>query len=64
MRAGNLLLMVVNEAMDQLAMANSICWYSHVLRRVDGYVLRREIVFEADGRRNKVRLKRTWKKKV
>ena len=26
---------------DQLAMANSVHWYGHVLRREDGHVLRR-----------------------
>ena len=31
-----------NEAIDQLAMANSVRWYSHVLRREDSHVLRRE----------------------
>ena len=27
--------------MDQLAMANSVRWYGHVLRREDGHILRR-----------------------
>ena len=31
----------LNETIDQLAIANSVCWYCHVLRREDGYVLRR-----------------------
>ena len=35
-----------------------------MLRRVDGHVLRRAIDFEVDGQRKKVRLRRTWKKKV
>ena len=32
----------LNETMDQLAMANSVRWYGHVLRREDGHVLRKE----------------------
>ena len=32
----------VNETIDQLAIANSVHWYDHVLRREDGHVLRRE----------------------
>ena len=28
------------ETIDQLATANSVCWYGHVLRREDGHVLR------------------------
>ena len=33
----------LNEAIDQLAMANSVHWYGHVLRREDGHVLRRAL---------------------
>ena len=29
----------LNENIDQLAMANSVCWYGHVLRREDSHVL-------------------------
>ena len=32
----------LNETIDQLAMAGSVCSYGHVLRREDGHVLRRE----------------------
>ena len=54
----------LNEAIDQLAMANSVCWYGYVLRREDGHVLRRALVFEAEGQRKKGRLKRTWNRQV
>ena len=52
------------EAMDHLAMANSVCWYDHVLRREDGHVLRRILVLEVEIQRKKLRLKRTWKSQV
>ena len=42
-------------------MANSICWYSHVLRREDGHILRRALDIEVEGQRKKGRSKRTWK---
>ena len=29
------------ETIDHFAMASSVCWYGHVLRREDGNVLRR-----------------------
>ena len=29
----------LNETIDQLAMANSFCWYGHELRREDDHVL-------------------------
>ena len=35
-------MLVLNETIDQLAVANSVCWYGHVLRRKDGHVLRRK----------------------
>ena len=39
-RSTNLMFMLgLKEATDQLAMANSVRWYGHVLRREDGHVL-------------------------
>ena len=32
-----------NETMDQLAMANSVSWYGHVLRRGIGHILRLKV---------------------
>ena len=49
--------LMLNETIDQLAMANSVCWYGHVLRREDGHVLRRALDFEVEGQRKKWRLK-------
>ena len=37
-------------------MANSVCWYGHVLRRA--------LDFEVEGQSKKWRPKRTWKKQV
>ena len=34
------LMLGLNETMDQMAIASSVCWYGHVLRREDGHVLR------------------------
>ena len=47
----------LKEAMDQMAMTNSVCWYGQVLRREDGHVLRRALDFKAEGQRKKGRLK-------
>ena len=58
------LMLGLNETIDQLAMANSVRWYDHVLRREDGHILRRALDFEVEGQRMKGRLKRTWKKQV
>ena len=45
-------------------MANSVCWYSHVLRRENGHVLRNALDFEVEDQMKKGRSKRTWKKQV
>ena len=46
-----MLVLGLNEAMDRLAMANSVCWYGHVLRRKDSHVLRRAMDFEVEKER-------------
>ena len=43
----------LNEVLCQLANANSISWYGHVLRREDGHVFRRALDFEIEGIRGK-----------
>ena len=48
---GFMFILGLNETMDQLAMANSVRWYGHVLRREDGHVLRMELYFEVVGQR-------------
>ena len=54
----------LKETIDQLVMANSVCWYGHVLGREDGQVLRRTLDHEVEGKRKKGRPKSTWKKQV
>ena len=54
----------LNEAIDQMSMANSVRWYGHVLRKEDGNALRKALYFEVEGQRKKGRRKRTWKKQV
>ena len=40
-----------NETIDKLAMASSVCWYGHVLRRVGGHVLREALHFVFESQR-------------
>ena len=54
-----MLLLGLNETIDQLAMANSVRWNGHVLKREDGHVFRCALDFEVDGQRKKGRLKST-----
>ena len=57
-----MLMLGLNETIDQLTMANSVHWYSHVLRREDGHVSRGHYIFEVEGQRKKWRPRNTWKK--
>ena len=52
----------LNETIDQLAMANSVHSYGHVLRRKDGHILKRALDLEVEGQRKKCRPKRMWKR--
>ena len=59
-----MLMLGLSETLDHLAMAGSVCWYGHVLRREDGHVFRRALGIYAEGRRNKGWPNMTWKKQV
>ena len=40
-----MLMFGLNETTDQLAIADSVRWYGHLLRREDGHILRRALDF-------------------
>ena len=42
------LMLGLNETLDQVDMANSVCWCDHVLGREDRHVLRRVLEFEGE----------------
>ena len=56
---GLMFMLGLKETMDQLAMANSVHRYGHVLWREDGHILRKVLDFEVEGQRMKGRPKRT-----
>ena len=39
----------LNETIDQLAVANTLHWYGHVLKREDSHVLRMALTLEVEG---------------
>ena len=41
----------LKETKVQMAKANGVKWYRHVLRRDDGHVLRKVLEFEVKGKR-------------
>ena len=45
----------LKETVVQMAKANGVRWYGHVLRRDDGHVLRKALEFEVKGRRKRGR---------
>ena len=51
----------LRETAVQMAKANGVRWYGHVLRRDDGHVLRKALEFEVRGKRRRGRPKKTWK---
>ena len=53
-----------DETIDQLAMAGSVLWYGHVLRREHGCVFRRSLDFDVEGGMKKGWPTRTWGKQV
>ena len=53
----------LKETVVQVAKANGVRWYGHVLRRDDGQVLRKALEFEVRGKRKCGRLK-MWKTQV
>ena len=50
----------LNETMDQLAKANGVRWYGHVLRKEKKNLLRRALDLKAKGARQRGRPKKTW----
>ena len=49
----------LKETVVQMAKANGVRWYGHVLRRGDGHVLRKALEFEVKGKRKRGRPKKT-----
>ena len=54
----------LKETVVQMAKANEVRWYGHVLRRDDGHVLRKALEFKVKGKRKRGRPKKTWKMQV
>ena len=53
----------LKEAADNLARANGVKWYSHVLRQLEEDVLK-AMVHEVDGKRKQGQPKMKWREQV
>ena len=47
-----------------MAKLNGVRWYGHVLRRDDGYILRKALEFEGKGKKKRGQPKKMWKTQV
>ena len=64
-RTGDLMEMLgLKETVVQMAKANGVRWYGHVLRRDDGHVLRKVLESEVRGKRKPGQPKKMWKMQV
>ena len=59
-RTGDIMEMLgLKETVVQMAKANEVRWYEHVLRRDDEHVLRKALEFEVNGKRKRGRPRKT-----
>ena len=54
----------LKETVVQVAKANGMRWYGHVLRRADGHILRKALEFEVRGKRKRGRPKKMWRRRA
>ena len=54
----------LKETVVQMAKANGVRWYGHVLRSDDGHVMTKLLELEVKGKRKRERPKKTWKMQV
>ena len=59
----------LKETAVQMAKANGVRWYGHVLRRDDGHILRKALEFEVRGKRKpeddqRRRGRRKWRRRA
>ena len=57
-------LLGLKETVVQMAKANGLRWYGHVLRRGDGHALKKPLEFEVKGKMKRGRPSKTWKTQV
>ena len=54
----------LKETVVQMAKANGVRWFGHVLRGDDGHVLRKALEFEVKRKRKRGRPRKTWRLQV
>ena len=54
----------LKETLDKMAKVNGVLWYEHVVRRDDDHVLKKALMLEVNGQRNRERPKQIWRRQV
>ena len=54
----------LKETVVQMAKANGVRWYGHVLRRDDGYFLRKALESKVKGKGKRGQPRKTWETQV
>ena len=52
------------ETLDKMAQANGVRWCGHVVRRDEESILKKAMMLQVNGQRNRGRPKQTWKRQV
>ena len=54
----------LKETFDKMAKVNGVLWYECVVRRDDDNFLKKALMLEVNGQRNRGRLKQIWRRQV
>ena len=54
----------LEEILDKMAKINGVLWHGQVVRRDDDNVLKKALMLEVNGQRNRGRLKLIWRSKL
>ena len=63
-RQNNEELMKMEEILDKMAKINEVLWHGQVVRRDDDNVLKKALMLEVNGQRNRGRPKQIWRSKL
>ena len=54
----------LEEILDKMTMINGVLWHGQVVRRDDDNVLKKALMLEVNGQRNRGRPKQIWRSKL
>ena len=54
----------LEETLDEMAKVNRVLWYEHVVSKDDDNVLKKALMLEVNGQRNREKPKQIWRRQV